>query len=110
MHRRFLLLVAPILLVTAPWTANDSKNRFRLGFYYGHPTALVEQNTGTDLGPRVTIFDTSGNVQARVSRQPFGDEPGRFYAPHAIAVDSHGDVYVAEVSWAEYGGLRFRLL
>ena len=71
-----------------------------VGEYFG---GIGTNNTGTDLGPRVTIFDTSGNVQARVSRKPFGDQPGRFYAPHAIAVDSHGDVYVAEVSWAEYG-------
>ena len=51
----------------------------------------------------MTIFDTSGEVLARLGEQPFGDEAGRFYAPHGIAVDSRGDIYVAEVSWAEYG-------
>ena len=76
------------------------KDLVYVGEYFG---GIPSNNTGMDLGPRVTIFDTGGNVQARVGRQPFGDEPGRFYAPHAIAVDSHGDVYVAEVSWAEYG-------
>ena len=58
---------------------------------------------GTRLGPRVTVFDTSGNVLARLSDQPASDEAGRFYAPHGLAVDSRGDIYVAEVSWAEYG-------
>ena len=30
-------------------------------------------------------------------------EPGQFIAPHGLAVDSHGDIYVGEVSFAEYG-------
>ena len=60
-------------------------------------------STGTGLGPRVSIFDTAGNVLARLGDEPAGEEPGRFYAPHGIAVDSRGDLYVAEVSWAEYG-------
>ena len=31
------------------------------------------------------------------------DEPGTLMAPHGMAVDSHGDVYVAEVFWSDYG-------
>ena len=73
-----------------------------VGEYFG---GIGTNNIGTDLGPRVTIFDTSGKLQARVSREPYGDQPGRFYAPHGMAVDSHGDIYVAEVSYAEYGRL-----
>ena len=30
-------------------------------------------------------------------------EPGRFYFPHGMAVDSRGDIYVAEVPWIEIG-------
>jgi hypothetical protein len=56
-----------------------------------------------DLGPRVSILDRKGKVLARLGRETYGDEPGRFYSPHAIDVDSKGDVYVAEVSYAEYG-------
>jgi len=55
------------------------------------------------LGPRVSILDTKGKLLARLSDQPFGDEPGRFYAPHAVATDSKGNIYVAEVSYAEFG-------
>ena len=29
---------------------------------------------------------------------PLGEGPGQFIAPHGIAVDSSGDLYVAEVS------------
>ena len=62
-------------------------------------------HTAMRLGPRVSVLDTRGNVLARLGDQPFGDEPGRFYAPHALATDSRGDIYVAEVSFAEFGRL-----
>jgi DNA-binding beta-propeller fold protein YncE len=58
---------------------------------------------GTDLGPRVSILDTKGHLLGRVGRASYGDEPGRFYSPHGLTVDSHGDIYVAEVSWSDYG-------
>jgi hypothetical protein len=32
-----------------------------------------------------------------------GEEPGQFLAPHGIAVDSRGDIYVGEVSWSAVG-------
>ena len=72
--------------------------------YVGEYYAGGKSNTiGADLGPRVTIFDPGGNVVARLGRQSFGDEPGRFYSPHGVAVDSRGDIYVAEVSYSDYG-------
>lgn len=58
---------------------------------------------GTGLGPRVSVVDRQGRVLARLGHEPYGEEPGRFWAPHAIAVDSRGDLYVAEVSRAEFG-------
>jgi len=54
------------------------------------------------LGPRVSILDTRGRLLARLGDYPFGDEPGRFYAPHSVATDSRGDIYVAEVSYSEF--------
>jgi DNA-binding beta-propeller fold protein YncE len=80
-----------------------------VGEYYGGGASNVE---GRYLGPRVTVFDTKGNVVARLGEVSYGDEPGRFYAPHGIAVDSKGDIYVAEVSSAEFSvlmpGKKFR--
>ncbi|HAL49593.1 MAG TPA: hypothetical protein DCP37_17730 [Dehalococcoidia bacterium] len=73
-----------------------------VGEYFG---GIGSNDIGTDLGPRLTIHDKSGNVLARLSHETFGEQAGRFWAPHGIAVDSKGDVYVAEVSWAEYGRL-----
>lgn len=71
-----------------------------VGEYFG---GIDSNNIGMDLGPRVSILDTAGNVLARLGRESYGDAPGRFYSPHSLAVDSKGDIYVAEVSWSEYG-------
>jgi hypothetical protein len=32
-----------------------------------------------------------------------GEKPDQFLWPHSMAIDSHGDVYVAEVSFVEIG-------
>ena len=60
---------------------------------------------------RLSVLDTlakrsrnlKGEVVGRVGTESYGEEKGRFYSPHGIAVDSKGDIYVAEVSWADYG-------
>ena len=38
-----------------------------------------------------------------VARRFAGEKPGEFVAPHGCAVDSRGDLYVAEVSWTAKG-------
>lgn len=74
--------------------------------YIGEYFAGIASNAiGTDLGPRVSIYETDGTLLARVGRQSYGDEPGRFYSPHGVAVDSKGDVYVADVAYSDYGRL-----
>ena len=58
-----------------------------------------------NLGPRVSITDINGLVLARLGHMHAGEAPGQFIAPHGIAVDSHGDVYVGEVSntfWPQF--------
>ena len=57
--------------------------------------------TGMRIGPRISVLDSQGKILVRLGEHSFGDEPGRFYSPHAIAVDSRGDIYVAEVSRTE---------
>jgi DNA-binding beta-propeller fold protein YncE len=52
----------------------------------------------SDRYGRVSIMDTDGRVLARVGGGP-PNTPGNFTAPHGIAVDSRGDVYVAEVTY-----------
>jgi sugar lactone lactonase YvrE len=57
---------------------------------------------GHDLPGRVSVLNLDGEVITRFG----GDDPyapGSFFAPHGIAGDSHGDLYVAEVVYAGNG-------
>jgi len=54
--------------------------------------------------PRVTVRDTDGRILAELApREPEGD--GLFFSPHSIAIDSAGNLYVAEVCETHSGGL-----
>jgi sugar lactone lactonase YvrE len=48
-------------------------------------------------GGRLSIFDRQGQLLARWGGGRNPCAPGDFFAPHGICVDSHGDIYVAEV-------------
>ena len=56
-----------------------------------------------NLGPRISIVDREGKLLARLGDIKGGLSSGQFIAPHGLAVDSHGDIYVGEVSWTIYG-------
>lgn len=52
-----------------------------------------------NLGPRVSILTLEGEIISLLGSKPLGDStPDQFVAPHGIAVDSRGDIYVAEVA------------
>ena len=55
-----------------------------------------------NLGPRLTIVDHTGKRIARIGGLQASLQAGHFLAPHGIAVDSHGDLYVGEVSWTNW--------
>ena len=59
----------------------------------------------TNIGPRLAVLNTKGERSARVGHLGFGHEVGQFIAPHSIAVDSKGDVYVGEVAWTNMNSL-----
>ena len=42
------------------------------------------------------------NLIGRFGDTPAGSELGKFLAPHGLAVDLHGDIYVGEVSWTAW--------
>lgn len=83
----------------------DSRGNEDLVYIGEYFCGIRTNDIGTDLGPRVSIMDTKGRLLGRAGRESYGNQPGRFYSPHGIAVDSRGDIYVAEVSWSDYGSL-----
>lgn len=56
-----------------------------------------------NIGACITIHDLTGTRLARLGGSRSGEAPGQFIAPHGLAVDSRGDIYVGEVSWTAYG-------
>ena len=71
-------------------------------FYVGEAAAAAVSRDIPNLGPRVSIVDHQGKLIGRFGDTPAGTELGKFLAPHGLAVDFHGDVYVGEVSWTAW--------
>ncbi len=55
-----------------------------------------------NLGPRLSILNTRGELIARLGTEGAGLSPTQFIAPHGLAVDSRGDIYVGEVSYTAW--------
>ena len=68
---------------------------YRSGMWPG-----VEKPSPDVTGGRVSVFDKSGSLINRWGGGANPTAPGDFFAPHDIAIDSSGDVYVAEVVWS----------
>jgi hypothetical protein len=56
-----------------------------------------------NLGPRISILGEAGQLLARLGDHGGPERPSPFIAPHGIAVDSAGAIYVAELSYAVSG-------
>jgi len=68
------------------------------------PPSLPINHDYPNIGARVSIHNRQGERLAWLGDVRPGDgAPQQFLAPHGIAVDSHGDLYVAEVSWSFRG-------
>ncbi len=59
--------------------------------------SFVHGQITEDKPGRVSVLAADGTVLARWGG-PDRCAPGNFIAPHGIGVDSHGDIYVAEVT------------
>lgn len=57
----------------------------------------------TELCNRVSVFTLDGEVLTRWGNEDHPVEDPLFVAPHAVAVDSTGDLYVGEVSYTHKG-------
>jgi DNA-binding beta-propeller fold protein YncE len=70
-------------------------------FYVGElGPALAPFLNFPNLGPRLTVLDAKGELLAHLSAGSAGI--GRFIAPHGIAIDSQGDVYIGEVNYTAW--------
>lgn len=56
-----------------------------------------------NLGPRLSILNLKGERLARLGDLHWGERPDQLIAPHGIAIDSRGDLYLGEVSWSAVG-------
>jgi DNA-binding beta-propeller fold protein YncE len=65
---------------------------FRVGHWPGNPLPPADAPGG-----RLSVFDRSGKLLARWGGGEKPCDAGDFLAPHDVCVDSHGDLYVAEV-------------
>jgi len=52
-----------------------------------------------NLGNNVAVLSSAGEFVTRFGGSLPGPGPDQFTAPHGIAIDSQGSVYVAEVAW-----------
>jgi len=73
-------------------------------FYVGEvgPGLAINQDT-PNIGPRVSIYSGKGELLARLGARVAGLDLDQFISPHGLAVDSHGDIYVGEVSFTNWG-------
>ena len=71
--------------------------------YIGELNGLPGVDDAPGMGHRVSILSREGELLARFGDPEEGEEPGKFIAPHGIAVDSRGDIYVGEVSFTIRG-------
>jgi DNA-binding beta-propeller fold protein YncE len=57
----------------------------------------------SELCNRISAFTTDGELLTRWGNEGHPSDDPLFYAPHTIDVDSNGDLYVGEVSYAHRG-------
>jgi peptidylglycine monooxygenase len=67
---------------------------------FERPTDIYMDNDGvfyvTELEEYISIVDRDGNMIGRFGSERSND-PGKFWGPHTIWVDSAGDLYIGEV-------------
>ena len=71
--------------------------------YIGELNGIPGVDDAPGLGHRVSILSRGGELLARFGDPEEGEEPGKFIAPHGIAVDSRGDIYVGETCYTIRG-------
>jgi len=71
--------------------------------YIGELLGQVGLEDCPTLGHRIGVYTKDGKRLARLGDPDLGDGPGQFIAPHGLATDSRGNLYVGEVSFGMKG-------
>jgi hypothetical protein len=72
-------------------------------FFIGELNGMGGVDDAPGLGHRVSIYNLHGQLQTRFGDAEEGEGPSQFIAPHGVAVDSHGDLYVGDVAYTIRG-------
>ena len=95
--------------VLAVWNNIHRPDGLTLGgdgnIYIGELNGMDGVDDAPGLGHRVGVYSREGELLARFGSPQEGEAPGHFIAPHGIAVDSRGDIYVGEVAFQIRGRL-----
>ena len=75
---------------------NQSKSR-PFSFIGELGPGLAVNRDYPNLGPRISILDHRGVLVGRLGDGTVGVEPGQLTAPHGIALNSQGDLFLAEL-------------
>ncbi len=72
-------------------------------FFIGEHNMIAEMRDCPTTGHRIDVYNKSGERLDRIGDPMIGDGSTQFIAPHGIAADSQGNLYVGEVAWTTYG-------
>jgi DNA-binding beta-propeller fold protein YncE len=72
-------------------------------FFIGELNGMGGVDDAPGLGHRVSVYNLKGQMQTRFGDSEEGEGPGQFIAPHGVAVDSRGDLYVGDVAYTIRG-------
>ncbi len=77
----------------------------REGYFFVAEAGLDKgiNTTLANIGQTICVLSVQGDIVGRIGGPFGGEEPGQFIAPHNVAVDSHGDLYVPEVTFSVVG-------
>lgn len=89
------------------WGTNDDQPGAFGGVFTGFPNVKLQGPVAIVVDPqdRLWISAVGGRIQQFTREGKLlrgfggvqGSEPGQFYAPHGLALDSHGDLYVVDL-------------
>ena len=71
--------------------------------YIGELNGVALMQGAPGIGHRISVYSREGELLARFGDPEEGEAPGHFIAPHSLAVDPNGDLYVGEVSYTIRG-------